>query len=71
MNKEYYNFLNTLILIHHSKELHQKYKDAGLSDKRYRWDLLFRSGFSTNVLYHDGLNDDNIDTALRKITGTK
>ena len=38
-----------------------------LSDERCRWDLLHVSGFNTAPLYKY-LNDDNIDTALRKIT---
>jgi len=56
------------------KEL-EKYKDLGLSEKRYRWDMLYRcprkfwvSFFATVYPY---LDDTHIDTALRKITGTK
>ena len=51
---------------------HEKYRAAGLSDERWRWDLLHASGFNTSLLYahngRPGLNDNHIDTALRQIT---
>jgi hypothetical protein len=34
---------------------------------RNRWDALWRSGFNLSQLYKAGLNDDHIDTALRRI----
>jgi hypothetical protein len=34
---------------------------------RERWDALWASGFPTGELYKAGLNDDNIDTALKAI----
>ena len=71
MGAESYNRLKVQILIHHSEKLYKAYQEAGLSDERYRWDLLLRSGMSTNVYYHNGLNDDHIDTALRNITGKR
>ena len=48
------------------------YKDAGLTEKRYRWDLCHKANlgnFICRTLY-PYLNDDHIDTALRKITNT-
>lgn len=42
------------------------YKKRGLSAMRFRWDMLWKSGFKTNRLY-DYLNDENIDTALKSI----
>lgn len=58
----------------HSREAYQK---AGMSEKRYRWDLLYASqidGVSGNLWICDALypyaNDDHIDTALRRITRT-
>ncbi|MCK5608937.1 hypothetical protein KAR91_44095 [Candidatus Pacearchaeota archaeon] len=48
----------------------ESYQDRQLSDERLRWDLLHLSRFNTNALY-EYLNDDHIDTALRKITNTK
>jgi hypothetical protein len=46
------------------------YQVKGLSDMRYRWDLLHFSGYNVRPLYQY-LNDDHIDTALRMITRTK
>jgi hypothetical protein len=48
----------------------ENYVSQGLSDMRYRWDLLWASKFNARKFY-DYLNDDHIDTALRKITGAK
>lgn len=56
-----------------------QYKEAGLSEKRYRWDLLYYAAsrkagtlpqhWICDVLYRkEDLNDNHIDTALRKIT---
>lgn len=35
--------------------------------ERDRWDALWMSGFPVERLYAAGLNDDHIDTALRRI----
>jgi hypothetical protein len=35
---------------------------------RDRWELLWRSGFDVETLYKAGLNDDHIDTALRRMS---
>ena len=40
-----------------------------MTDKRYRWGLLWTSGVELDPLYQY-LNDDHIDSALRRITGT-
>jgi hypothetical protein len=58
----------------------ESYRKEGLSDMRYRWDLLhateLRIGDSIgcpncDLPLYDYMDDNNIDTALRKITGTK
>ena len=41
--------------------------DPAHSAMRQRWDALHKSGFDTRPLYAAGLNDDHIDTALRRI----
>jgi hypothetical protein len=41
--------------------------DPAHSAMRQRWDALHKSGFDTRPLYTAGLNDDHIDTALRRI----
>jgi hypothetical protein len=37
------------------------------STMRNRWDALWRSKFPVNDLYNAGLNDEHIDTALRRM----
>jgi hypothetical protein len=47
----------------------RQYKDAGLSDRRFRWDVLHASKYDICRLYSNecgGLNDTHIDTALRR-----
>jgi hypothetical protein len=41
--------------------------DPSHSAMRQRWDAMNKSGYDTRPLYKAGLNDDHIDTALRKI----
>lgn len=45
-----------------------EYKAAGLSDKRLRWDAIYRAGLSHWICdnLYSYLNDDHIDTALRQ-----
>lgn len=40
---------------------------SGISTMRVRWDALWASNFTVNRFYNAGLNDDHIDSALRKI----
>lgn len=52
-----------------TKERRAAYVAAGLSDKRYRWDLTYAAGLTPwicDTLY-PYCNDDHIDTALRRI----
>ena len=52
-----------------------RYKAAGLSDKRFRWDCLWASkvrigdgvGIKGDLDLYAYMNDDHIDTALRSI----
>jgi hypothetical protein len=49
--------------------LRAAYRDAGLSLKRYQWDVTWKAGLSAyicNTLY-PYLNDDHIQTALNRI----
>ncbi len=54
----------------HDTDFHRsRYKAAGHSDKRYRWDLAYHAGLTTyicDVLY-TYLNDTHIDTALKHL----
>lgn len=49
-------------------EARAQYREAGLSEERYRWDILHASRFNTATLYAY-LDDSNIDSALRAILG--
>jgi hypothetical protein len=53
--------------LHDLDQLAAKYKEAGLSEKRFRWDALWQTRLSNwlcdNVYPY--ANDDHIDTALR------
>jgi hypothetical protein len=72
---EHIEALQSLVIPSHSEELHAQYRDANLSDKRYRWDLLYRVPYHARVTVIDEIykyaNDTHIDTVLRKITNTK
>jgi len=49
------------------------YTERGLSAMRYRWDMSYKAGLTPWICenIYPYANDDHIDTALRKITGTK
>lgn len=70
MKPEHYRYLKEKIDAMPNKEIVYKYyREHGLNDERYRWDLLL----SCNLIawIHDNLygylNDSHIDTALRRI----
>ncbi len=60
-------------MAHQPIPLLYEYLDAGMSAMRWRWDLLYYGGLSNWIgeTLYSYLNDDHIDTAMRKITGTK
>lgn len=80
MSREHFLELGCLVSEHDSNERRDAYRrgDYPRSERtkdvnmRYRWDLVWASdkGHRTRLfdaLYADGLNDDHIDTALRRI----
>ena len=74
IKKEHYKEMETVIhtFQQNNPKLKREYMDAGFSGMRYRWDVLHACGLTgwiCNNLYAY-LNDDHIDTALRKITKT-
>ncbi len=74
MTKEHFEFIEKRVkkVIKENPNYYKMYKESGLSDMRYRWDMLHMAGcltFTCQTLYKY-LNDDHIDTALRKITKT-
>lgn len=78
MSDEHYKLVEDACtsVLHFAHDAKQRYKDDGLSDKRFRWDVLHASTingkksmyFITDELY-PYLNDTHIDTALRKMFG--
>jgi hypothetical protein len=78
MKTEHYDQLAHAIGPLMAKHSFSDYKALNLSAKRYRWDLMSAARFNgvsgsrwiCDNLY-GYLNDDHIDTALRRITGTK
>lgn len=53
----------------------EQYLAAGLTAKRWRWDLVWASPVETRHRFFDSVyiyaNDDHVDSALRQITQTK
>ena len=74
---ELYDRLEKLVKLSPYWHLLDQYRSKGLSDKRWRWDLLWSSndkerGELIRIIYDElDANDDHIDTALRKITDTR
>lgn len=86
MKQKHYNILKEEMqrVIAKYPTSHKDYQEKGLSDERWRWDLLEASRILllnehnchgrfeiVELPVYDYLNDDHIDTALRKITNTK
>ena len=49
--------------------LRAAYRDAGLSLKRYQWDITYKAGLTAYMCetLYQYLNDDHIQTALNRI----
>lgn len=66
-----YEYLRKHILANSKAPTWPQYKAQGLSHKRWRWDLMYAAGltrWTCDTLYKY-LNDDHIDSALRRILG--
>jgi hypothetical protein len=61
--------LELIDTLNENPNMRGEYEKLGLSPMRYRWDLLWLSGVKVTKYYHY-LNDDHIDTALRRILGS-
>lgn len=48
-----------------SVELFQEYRKRDLTHRRYRWDLVWKSGFNVCDLIYPYANDTHLDSALR------
>ena len=69
MKKEHFDRMRDAIVPHDTQFHRMRYIEAGLSDKRYRWDLMRHAGlvpFICRELY-SYLDDKHVDTALAKI----
>jgi hypothetical protein len=69
MSKEHYTYLAEKIGALDTPALRAAYRDAGLSLKRYQWDITYQVGltsFICDALY-PYLNDEHIQTALNRI----
>ena len=66
-----YKVLEQKVMAVHCDELLKRYKDGGLTEKRYRWDLIsyYALPFVCDVLYKY-CDDGHIDTAMQRITNT-
>lgn len=65
---DYRTLSNALSAVSGEDVWQRYYFEHGLSEERYRWDMLRNSAGSDFIIgqYHKGLNDDHIDSALRK-----
>lgn len=69
MSKEHYAYIAEKIGALDTPALRAAYRDAGLSLKRYQWDITYQVGltsFICDTLY-PYLNDEHIQTALNRI----
>ena len=77
MTKEHYaeicEALDKLNEEYSLKDAEAKYMEAGLTPKRFRWDAMYAISRKAGPVRFDPLyeylNDDHIDTALRKYFG--
>lgn len=70
ITKNHYEMLEKAIKPLDTPERRDAYKKHGLTDLRYRWDLLWGSGICKTYWMQEVYaycNDDHIDTALRRI----
>jgi len=74
---EHFEMLRAAVGKHNTAFHRERYKAAELSDKRYRWDLLYHAQrigalpehFICDTIYPYA-NDEHIDTALRRLIPT-
>ena len=77
IKNEHYEVLETACkkVLDKSPNAWNEYKNKGLSEKRFRWDVLWATklkigdsiGMPGDLPLYDYMNDEHIDTALRKI----
>ena len=70
IKSEHYTYmLEQIQLISNKMQTRNEYNKAGLSDRRYRWDLCYAARLTPWICanVYSYANDDHIDTVLRKI----
>lgn len=70
---EHFAYLKTAICADSTAPTLPEYLARGLSEKRWRWDLLYRAGLSRWICdnLYSYLDDTHIDTALRVATTSR
>jgi len=65
--RDYLNMQTAILkILYNNPEIRKGYIENGLSDERFRWDMLWKSDFDVMPLYNY-LHDSHIDTALKHI----
>jgi hypothetical protein len=69
LKPEHVEYIKTAILANGHAPTLPDYLARGLTEKRWRWDLMYMAGLSSWVCsnVYSYANDDHIDTALRHI----
>ena len=69
MQTAHFNHIAEKIAALDTPALRAAYKDAGLSLKRYQWDITYQVGLTAYICdtLYPYLNDDHIQTALNRI----
>jgi hypothetical protein len=69
MQTVHFDYIAEKIAALDTPALRAAYKDAGLSLKRYQWDMTWKAGLSAYICdtLYPYLNDDHIQTALNRI----
>ena len=70
IKQEHFDYLKRAILANAHAPTLPSYLARGLTEKRWRWDLLYAANLSSWICanLYPYMNDDHIDTALRAIT---
>jgi hypothetical protein len=71
MLKEHFDHIAAKISELDSPYQREVYRNAGLSLKRYQWDITYQVGLTAYICetLYPYLNDDHIQTALNRIIG--
>jgi hypothetical protein len=69
MKFEHFEFIKNAVQPFDTDQKRKEYALASFTHKRYRWDIVYEARLSTWICdnLYSYLNDDHIDTALRKI----